>query len=157
MRAYLEDVLEPPWTPRSELVSDDREPLRALLSRLADDAGCDLVLTSGGTGPAPRDVTPDVTAEVCDRLLPGFAEEMRRVSRLEVATAILSRQTVGHRGSCLLVNLPGSPRAISTCLGAILPVVPHCLALIGARPLRLRADRLPTARAPHPDPAKEKR
>jgi molybdopterin adenylyltransferase len=90
-----------------------------------------LVLTTGGTGPAPRDVTPEATEAVCDRIIPGFGELMRRISHAIIPTAILSRQLAGTRGSSLIINLPGNPKAIAECLDAVLPAVPDCIDLIG--------------------------
>jgi molybdopterin adenylyltransferase len=129
--AYLDEVITSPHEYHRRLVADERADIEAALIELADDVGCDLVLTSGGTGPAPRDVTPEATEAVCERILPGFGEQMRRVSIAEVATAILSRQMAGLRGSCLVINLPGKPRAIKTCLDAVMAAVPDCLDLIG--------------------------
>lgn len=130
--AYLDAVVTSPHEHHRRLVSDERPAIEAALVELADEVGCDLVLTSGGTGPAPRDVTPEATEAVCERILPGFGEQMRRASLAEVPTAILSRQTAGTRGGCLILNLPGKPRAIKTCLDAVFAAVPDCLDLIGA-------------------------
>jgi molybdopterin adenylyltransferase len=98
---------------------------------MADEAGCGLVVTTGGTGPAPRDVTPEATAAVCEKMLPGFGELMRAASLKFVPTAILSRQTAGVRGRTLIVNLPGRPKAIRENLEAVFPAIPYCLDLIG--------------------------
>jgi molybdopterin adenylyltransferase len=98
---------------------------------LVDTETCCLVLTTGGTGPAPRDVTPDATEAVSDRIIPGFGEVMRRISYDIIPTAILSRQIAGTRGSSLIVNLPGNPKAIAECLDAVLPAIPDCVDLIG--------------------------
>ena len=146
IRAYLDEVVTSPREFHSRLVSDEQELIEAALIELADDAGCDLVVTSGGTGPAPRDVTPEATEAVASRLLPGFGELMRHVSLNEVPTAILSRQHGAIRGSCLIINLPGSPRAITTCLDAVFAAVPDCVDLIGGArietdPTRIRAYR----------------
>ncbi len=138
MRAVLEDVLTSPRLFHPRLVPDEQPAIEAVLTELADAVGCDLVLTSGGTGPAPRDVTPEATEAVCTRLLPGFGELMRRVSLAEVPTAILSRQTAGVRGGCLIVNLPGSPRGVRTCLAAVIAAVPDCVDQIGG--VRLETD-----------------
>lgn len=129
--AYLDEAVTSPHENHRRLVADEREAIEAALVELADELGCGLVLTTGGTGPAPRDVTPEATEAVCERLLPGFGEQMRRVSLEEVQTAILSRQTAGIRGRCLILNLPGKPRAIKTCLDAVFAAVPDCLDLIG--------------------------
>lgn len=130
--AWLRRVVVSPWRPISRLVADERQRIEAVLRDLADGEGCGLIVTTGGTGPAPRDVTPEATMAVCDRLLPGFGELMRRESLRVVPTAILSRQTAGIRGRSLIVNLPGKPSAIADCLGAVMPAIPDCLDLIGA-------------------------
>ena len=114
------------------LIPDDKDLISSTIIELVDNKRCDLVLTTGGTGPAPRDVTPEATEAVCDRIIPGFGELMRRISHAIIPTAILSRQLAGTRGSALIINLPGSPRAIAECLDAVMPAVPDCLDLIGA-------------------------
>jgi molybdopterin adenylyltransferase len=131
IEAWLANVLTSPWTPLKRIIPDEKDVIAATLIELADTHKCGLILTTGGTGPAPRDVTPEVTEAVCERLLPGFGELMRQKSLLEVPTAILSRQTAGTRGSSLLINLPGKPSAIGTCLDAVFPAVPYCVDLIG--------------------------
>lgn len=131
MRAWLENALannEVEYLQR--LVPDEVEAVSATLEEL-HQKGCCLVLTTGGTGPAPRDVTPEATEKFCLKLLPGFGEEMRRASLKVVPTAILSRQTAGIKGSTLVVNLPGKPSAIDDCLRAVFPAVPYCIDLIG--------------------------
>ena len=110
---------------------DEVDLIAAALVEMSDVEDCSLILTTGGTGPAPRDVTPEATIAVCDRILPGFGELMRTASLREVPTAILSRQTAGTRGKCLIVNLPGKPSAIRTCLDAVFPAIPYCIDLIG--------------------------
>ncbi|MCE2932659.1 MAG: molybdopterin adenylyltransferase, partial [Hyphomicrobiales bacterium] len=125
IEAYLREVLTSPWEPLYRLVPDDREALAATMRKLADEEGASLILTTGGTGPAPRDVTPEATRDVCERLLDGFGEEMRRASLREVPTAILSRQIAGTCGACLIVNLPGKPSAIRTCLDAVFAAIPY--------------------------------
>jgi molybdopterin adenylyltransferase len=109
---------------------DEQEQIESTLKALCDDEGCCLVVTTGGTGPAKRDVTPEATEAVCEKMLPGFGELMRAVSLKVVPTAILSRQTAGVRGSSLVVNLPGKPSAIRDCLLAVMPAVPYCVDLI---------------------------
>jgi molybdopterin adenylyltransferase len=131
IEAALARILATPWRPVRRLVPDERPAIEAALAELADGEGCPLVVTTGGTGPAPRDVTPEATAAVCDRMLPGFGELMRAVSLRAVPTAILSRQVAGTRGSCLIVNLPGKPSAIAECLDAVFPAIPYCIDLIG--------------------------
>ena len=131
VEAELQRLIITPWEPLRRLVPDEWGAIESALVELADDAGCSLVVTTGGTGPAPRDITPDVTASVCGKLLPGFGELMREVSLREVPTAILSRQTAGVRGATLILNLPGKPASIATCLYAVMPAIPYCLDLIG--------------------------
>ncbi|MEW6743858.1 MAG: molybdopterin adenylyltransferase [Planctomycetota bacterium] len=131
IRSYLAEVLESAWEVVGRIVPDELEPLKATLVELCDLECCSLIVTTGGTGPAPRDVTPEATAAVCHKLLPGFGELMRRVSLAKVPTAILSRQLAGIRGNTLIVNLPGQPRAIGECLDAVFPAIPDCLELIG--------------------------
>jgi len=131
VHAYLEDVLTSEWAAVPKIIPDEVNLLEQTLIELCDTVGCDLVITTGGTGPAPRDVTPEVTETVCEKLLPGFGELMRRVSLEKVPTAILSRQTAGVRGKTLIINLPGQPKAIKECLDAVFPAVPHCISLIG--------------------------
>lgn len=114
------------------VVPDEQKLISETLCSFCDEKQCDLVLTTGGTGPAPRDVTPEATEAVIEKLLPGFGEAMRMVSLPKVPTAILSRQIAGIRGRSLIVNLPGKPRAISECLEIIFPAIPYCLDLIGA-------------------------
>jgi len=129
--AFLDDRLASQWQPISRIVPDEADAIKKVLIDLCDAEGCCLVLTTGGTGPAVRDVTPDATAAVCDRLLPGFGELMRAASLRQVPTAILSRQIAGTRGKALIVNLPGKPSAIRECLEAVFPAVPDCIALLG--------------------------
>jgi molybdopterin adenylyltransferase len=128
MRAYLRSS----WSDIYRLIADDQPTIEATLIELCDREHCDLVVTTGGTGPAPRDVTPEATEAVCQRLMPGFGELMRAASLKFVATAILSRQTAGIRGKTLIINLPGKPKSIRECLDAVFPAVPYCLDLIGA-------------------------
>lgn len=113
------------------VIPDEVAVIAAELRRQADDAGCCLIVTTGGTGPAPRDVTPEATRQVIEREMPGFGELMRATSLQYVPTAILSRQTAGIRGRCLIVNLPGRPKAIRENLQAVFPAIPYCVDLIG--------------------------
>lgn len=128
---YLGEILTSPWTAESRLVSDEQPQIEAVLRELADAVGCCLIITTGGTGPAARDVTPEATEAVADKIMPGFGELMRQVSLQKVPTAILSRQTAVIRGKSLIVNLPGQPRAIRECLDAVFPAIPYCIDLIG--------------------------
>jgi molybdopterin adenylyltransferase len=129
--AYLKRVLTTPFKPHLIVCADDEQVIAGHLRELADRICCPLILSTGGTGPAPRDVTPEATMAVCDRLLPGFGEAMRTASLREVPTAILSRQLAGTRGQSLIINLPGKPSSIQTCLDAVFSAVPYCIDLIG--------------------------
>ena len=130
IRAELARILTTPWRPEPRIIPDERPLIEATLIELCDSAGCPLVVTTGGTGPATRDVTPEATEAVCDKMMPGFGELMRTVSLRSVPTAILSRQTAGIRGRSLIINLPGKPAAIAECLQAVFPAVPYCIDLI---------------------------
>ena len=131
IRGTLLSFLTTPWDEVCRVIPDDQAIIEATLKELCDEQGCCLVLTTGGTGPSPRDVTPEATRAVCPRILDGFGERMRAVSLLYVPTAILSRQVAGLRGSTLVVNLPGRPRSIRECLEAVFPAIPYCLELAG--------------------------
>ena len=130
--AWLRGVITSPLEIRREIIPDGAEPVADALVMLADDWGADLVLVTGGTGPAPRDQTPEGMAAAIDFELPGFGESMRRASLAEVPTAILSRQGAGVRGQTMIITLPGKPSAIATCLNAVFAAVPYGLDLIGA-------------------------
>jgi len=127
MNAYLRS----PWEEVYRLIPDEQPVIEATLKSLCDEDGCCLILTTGGTGPAKRDVTPEATTAVCDRVMDGFGEQMRAVSLKFVPTAILSRQIAGIRGQSLIINLPGKPKSIRECLDAVFPAVPYCVDLIG--------------------------
>jgi molybdopterin adenylyltransferase len=129
--ALLREWLSTPFETDYKVIPDDRITIESELRRLADDSGCCLIVTTGGTGPAPRDVTPEATMAVCEKQLPGFGELMRSVSLRYVPTAILSRQVAGIRGRTLIVNLPGRPKAIRENLEAVFPAMPYCIELIG--------------------------
>jgi molybdopterin adenylyltransferase len=126
LNAYLTSE----WEPVYQVIPDEQDQIEATLVRLVDDEQCCLVVTTGGTGPARRDVTPEATEAVCDRMMPGFGELMRAESLKFVPTAILSRQTAGLRGSSLIVNLPGKPKSIRECLDAVFPAIPYCIDLM---------------------------
>jgi molybdopterin adenylyltransferase len=118
------------WEPIYKVIPDDLDTIKSELISMCE-AGCTLVVTTGGTGPAPRDVTPEATEAVCQKMLPGFGELMRATSLKYVPTAILSRQSAGTRGSTLILNLPGKPKSIKECLDAVFPAIPYCCDLIG--------------------------
>ena len=145
---FLREVVTTPWRAVRRLVPDGIDSVRDTLIELADRERCALIFTTGGTGPAPRDLTPEGTIAACTRLMPGFGELMRMESLKQVPTAILSRQTAGIRGSTLIVNLPGRPTSIRMTLQAVFPAIPYCLDLIGASridtdPARCKAFRPP--------------
>lgn len=128
---YLQGVLASDYEEVVRVVPDEPAVLQQTLVELCDRQSCCLVITTGGTGPASRDITPEATEAVCDKMMPGFGELMRKVSLEKVPTAILSRQTAGIRGGSLIVNLPGQPKAIAECLDAVFPAIPYCIDLIG--------------------------
>lgn len=130
IRACLDEILSCPWQAVPRVIPDEQPLIEQTLKELCDTEGCCLVVTTGGTGPARRDVTPEATEAVCDKLLDGFGELMRAVSLKVVPTAILSRQIAGTRGSTLIVNLPGKPSAIRDCLLAVFPAIPYCIDLL---------------------------
>ncbi|MDD2698124.1 MAG: molybdopterin adenylyltransferase [Arcobacteraceae bacterium] len=126
----LNEYLISTWEEVYEVIPDEKEIIEATMIKMADELGCVLIVTTGGTGPAKRDVTPEATETVCDRMMPGFGELMRAVSLKYVPTAILSRQTAGLRNDTLIINLPGKPKSIRECLDAVFPAVPYCLDLM---------------------------
>jgi molybdopterin adenylyltransferase len=130
IHAWLRRVLTSDWDAVARVIPDEQALIEQTLIELADTEGCSLIVTTGGTGPALRDVTPEATEAVCEKMMPGFGELMRTASLKFVPTAILSRQTAGIRGKCLIINLPGKPSAIDDCLNAIFPAVPYCIDLI---------------------------
>ncbi len=127
----MQEYLKNDFTIVYRCIPDEQEEIEKALKELCDEEECALVVTTGGTGPAPRDVTPEATEAVCEKMLPGFGEQMRAVSLQYVPTAILSRQTAGIRGKSLIINLPGKPKSIRECLDAVFPAVPYCIDLIG--------------------------
>jgi molybdopterin adenylyltransferase len=142
LKEWLSSVIAAPnWRDETRLIADEQPVIEATLRELADRAGCHLVLTTGGTGPAPRDVTPEATLAVADKVMPGFGEQMRQVSLRFVPTAILSRQVAVIRGKSLVINLPGQPKSIAETLEGlpkadppvpgIFAAVPYCVDLIG--------------------------
>lgn len=127
----LAEIVTSQWQAIARVIPDDQPGIEATLVDLAENEHCCLILTTGGTGPAARDVTPEATEAVCEKMMPGFGELMRLESLKQVPTAILSRQTAGIRGSTLIINLPGKPSAIRLCTLAVFPAVPYCIDLIG--------------------------
>lgn len=142
IREYLDEVMTSPWEGVAKVIPDERDVLAQTLIGLSDDVGCCLIITTGGTGPSKRDLTPDVTEQVCDRMMPGFGELMRKVSLEKVPTAILSRQTAGLRGGSLIINLPGQPKAIGECLDAVFPAIPYCIDLLEGPYLETNPERI---------------
>ena len=130
MQEWLSKALTNEWQAVARLVADEQAEVEAALKELADEQDCCLIVTTGGTGPALRDITPEATEAVCSKILDGFGEQMRAVSLQFVPTAILSRQIAGIRGQSLIINLPGKPSAIGDCLNAVFPAVPYCVDLI---------------------------
>ncbi|MEP2667419.1 MAG: molybdopterin adenylyltransferase [Cyclobacteriaceae bacterium] len=126
----LNEYLVSDWEKEYAVIPDEQDQIEQTLIDMADNKGCCLIVTSGGTGPALRDVTPEATAAVCNKMMPGFGELMRSVSLQYVPTAILSRQTAGIRNNTLIVNLPGKPKAIRQCLDAVFPAIPYCIDLL---------------------------
>lgn len=140
LKAWFDSVLLNPWTAETRLIPDEQAQIEAALIELVDTTGCDLVLTTGGTGPAPRDVTPDATLAVAHRVLDGFGEQMRAVSLKYVPTAILSRQVGVTRGRALILNLPGQPKAIKETLDGVFAAVPYCIDLLGGPYIETREE-----------------
>lgn len=130
MQAWFARVLASEWEAVARVIPDEQALIEQTLIELADQEGCSLIVTTGGTGPALRDVTPEATEAVCQKMMPGLGELMRAASLKVVPTAILSRQTAGIRGRSLIVNLPGKPSAIDDCLNAVFPAIPYCIDLI---------------------------
>jgi molybdopterin adenylyltransferase len=130
MHAWFTRVLTSPWEAVARVIPDEQALIEETLIELSDIEGCSLIVTTGGTGPAARDVTPEATEAVCQKMMPGFGELMRTASLKFVPTAILSRQTAGIRGRSLILNLPGKPSAIDDCLNAVFPAIPYCIDLI---------------------------
>jgi molybdopterin adenylyltransferase len=126
----LNEYITSSWEKVYEVIPDEKDLIEATLKKMADKEDCALIVTTGGTGPSKRDVTPEATESVCDRMMPGFGELMRSVSLKYVPTAILSRQTAGLRNNTLIINLPGKPKSIRECLDAVFPAVPYCLDLM---------------------------
>lgn len=139
---YFQNVLTSRWEPIQIVIPDEQPLVEDTLKSLVDQERCCLVVTTGGTGPAVRDITPEATEAVCEKMMPGFGELMRQESLKAVPTAILSRQTAGIRGGALIVNLPGQPKAINECLDAVMPAIPYCIDLLQGPYLTTNTDRI---------------
>ena len=126
----LHEYLLSPWEKEYAVIPDEQLLIENTMKEMADQKNCCLIITCGGTGPAKRDVTPEATEAVCNKMMPGFGELMRMESLKYVPTAILSRQTAGIRNKTLIVNLPGKPKAIRQCLNAVFPAIPYCIELL---------------------------
>ena len=140
LQAWFGAALSSPWRMTTRLIPDDQATIEQTLIELCDVAGCHLVLTTGGTGPSPRDVTPEATLAVAHKVMPGFGEQMRAVSLKYVPTAILSRQVAVVRGQSLIINLPGQPKAIKETLDGVFAAVPYCIDLIGGPYIETHAE-----------------
>jgi molybdopterin adenylyltransferase len=149
IHAWFTRVLTSPWQPVARVIPDEQPLIEATLIELSDQENCSLIVTTGGTGPALRDVTPEATEAVCEKMMPGFGELMRAASLKFVPTAILSRQTAGIRGMSLIVNLPGKPSAIDDCLNAVFPAIPYCIDLIGGAHLESDPEQCKVFRPSH--------
>ena len=149
IHAWFTRVLTTQWQPVAIVIPDEQPEIEAALRQLSDVEKCCLIVTTGGTGPALRDVTPEATEAVCSKMMPGFGELMRTASLKFVPTAILSRQTAGIRGQSLIINLPGKPSAIDDCLQAVFPAVPYCVDLIGGAYLDSDPQQCATFRPAH--------
>lgn len=149
IRDWLTKALDTPWEPVPRLVPDEQDQVETALRELCDVEQCCLVVTTGSTGPALRDIVPEATEAVCDKMMPGFGELMRFESLKFVPTAILSRQTAGIRGKSLIINLPGKPSAIADCLNAVFPAVPYCIDLIEGPYLESHAEVVKAFRPAH--------
>ena len=128
---FLIEATASPLQVHYRCIPDEQMQIKSTMIELADEIGCHVIVTTGGTGPAQRDVTPEATEQVVDRIMPGFGEQMRAISLQYTPTAILSRQTAGVRGSCLIFNLPGRPKSIRETIDEIWKAVPYCVDLIG--------------------------
>ena len=149
IESFLQDAVTSQWKVIRRLVPDEKEEIEKAIVDLIDNEACSVVVTTGGTGPSPRDVTPEATEAVCDRMLPGFGEQMRAISMNYVPTAMLSRQTAGVRGSSLVINLPGSPRSIREILDSVFAAVPYCVDLIGGPYITTDSEVVNSFRPPH--------
>lgn len=141
------------WVADYRVIPDDRRTIESSLFEMCDRARCDIIITTGGTGAAIRDVTPEATEAVCDRMFPGLGEHMRAISMRYVSTAVLSRQTAGLRGTCLILNLPGNPKSVQQILPEVLSSVAHAVQLAGGARMLLNSRSMPTAKGMKAEPA----
>lgn len=149
IKAWFDKALSSPWEAVARVVPDEWDILENTLISLCQEEACQLVVTTGGTGPAARDITPDVTEKICEKMMPGFGELMRFESLKVVPTAILSRQTAGILGNSLIINLPGKPSAIDDCLNAVFPAVPYCIDLLDGPFIETKEDVIKVFRPKH--------
>ncbi len=149
IQAWLENVLTTPWEAVVRVIPDEQALIEKTLIELSDSEACSLIVTTGGTGPAARDVTPEATEAVCQKMMPGFGELMRTASLKFVPTAILSRQTAGIRGKSFIINLPGKPSAIDDCLDAVFSAIPYCIDLIDGTRLETDPEKYKVFRPAH--------
>lgn len=149
IQAWLENVLTTPWEAVVRVIPDEQALIEKTLIELSDSEACSLIVTTGGTGPAARDVTPEATEAVCQKMMPGFGELMRAASLKIVPTAILSRQTAGIRGKSFIINLPGKPSAIDDCLDAVFSAIPYCIDLIDGTRLETDPEKYKVFRPTH--------
>ena len=152
IHAWFTRVLTSSWEAVAKVIPDEQQLIETTLIELSDTENCCLIVTTGGTGPALRDVTPEATGAVCEKMMPGFGELMRSASLKFVPTAILSRQTAGIRGKSLILNLPGKPSAIDDCLNAVFPAIPYCIDLIEGAYLESDAEQCKAFRPAHAKP-----
>ena len=149
IQAWLENVLTTPWEAVVRVIPDEQALIEKTLIELSDSEACSLIVTTGGTGPAARDVTPEATEAVCQKMMPGFGELMRTASLKFVPTASLSRQTAGIRGKSFIINLPGKPSAIDDCLDAVFSAIPYCIDLIDGTRLETDPEKYKVFRPAH--------
>ncbi|WIA39557.1 hypothetical protein OEZ86_005644 [Tetradesmus obliquus] len=145
---FFQEAIESPWTAQYAVIPDEQPIIEQTIKDMADKEGCCLVVTTGGTGPAPRDVTPEATEAVCSRMLPGYGEQMRSISLKYVPTAVLSRQTAGIRGKTLVINLPGKPKSIRETFDEVFKSIPYCIQLMEGPYIETNAAVVPAFRPP---------
>lgn len=147
--SFFSAAIQSPWEAAYRLVPDEQDLIQEALIDLVDVQGCCLVVTTGGTGPAPRDVTPEATEAICQRMMPGYGEQMRAISLKYVPTAVLSRQTAGIRGQALIINLPGKPKSIRETFDEVFKSIPYCIQLLGGPYIETRGQVVEAFRPPN--------